>query len=148
MVTPDYDLDEHLKESNRFLHDKVEMSTTTKTKSQLNLHVVQEIRNAHSDSIWVAKFSPCGKYLATGGKDACLKVWRVKGSKQTEEEEEEGNDEKKEDEDSFAPMQRMHARKIKPDLTLFEAEPAWEFREHAHDIVDLSWNDAHLDPKR
>lgn len=99
LITPDYDLDAHLNELNRFRHDKVEMQTTTKTGSQLNLHVVQEIGNAHSDSIWVAKFSPCGKYLATGGKDACLKVWRVKGTKQTDDEEE-GNETKKEEDKS------------------------------------------------
>ena len=44
----------------------------------MDLYTVQTIPNAHSDSIWVAKFSHCGKYLATGGKDACLKVWRVR----------------------------------------------------------------------
>ena len=38
--------------------------------------MVQDMR-AHTDSIWVAKFSPCGRYLATGGKDAVLKVWEV-----------------------------------------------------------------------
>lgn len=67
------------------MHDKVELATSNRAKSSLNLHVVQEITNAHSDSIWVAKFSPCGKYLATGGKDACLKVWRVKVVDEVEE---------------------------------------------------------------
>ena len=54
------------------------MHTNNKSRSNLNLYAIQKIDNAHSDSIWVAKFSHCGKYLATGGKDCCLKVWRVK----------------------------------------------------------------------
>lgn len=61
------------------MHDKTVVHTSTKTQSNLNLYAVQEI-HAHSDSIWVAKFSPCGNYLATGGKDACLKVWKVRGA--------------------------------------------------------------------
>ena len=44
----------------------------------MDLFTVQAIPHAHSDSIWVAKFSYCGRYLATGGKDACLKIWKVK----------------------------------------------------------------------
>lgn len=44
----------------------------------MELYTVQAIPQAHSDSIWVARFSFCGRYLATGGKDACLKIWKVK----------------------------------------------------------------------
>lgn len=51
---------------------------SNKTRSNLSLYCIQKLDNAHSDSIWVAKFSHCGRYLATGGKDCCLKVWRVK----------------------------------------------------------------------
>ena len=73
---------------------------------------------AHSDSIWVAKFSPCGNFLATGGKDAVLKVWKVKkrGSDITE-----------------------LVRQQVTDLHLFENLPKCELREHAHDILDISW---------
>ena len=38
----------------------------------------------HSDSIWISRFSPCGQYLATGGKDAILKIWEVIGEKSEE----------------------------------------------------------------
>jgi WD40 repeat protein len=43
----------------------------------MSLWLVQDQKKAHSDSIWTAKFSPCGKLLATGGKDATLKIWQV-----------------------------------------------------------------------
>lgn len=35
-----------------------------------------------------------------------------------------------------------------PNLSLFESQPAFEFREHAQDIVDLSWNDSSLNSKQ
>ena len=38
--------------------------------------MVQAVR-AHQSCIWVADFSKDGKYLATGGKDGDLKVWKV-----------------------------------------------------------------------
>ena len=85
----------------------------------MNLYAVQEIVQAHSDSIWIAKFSPCGNFLATGGKDAVLKIWKVKkrGSDITE-----------------------LVRQQVTDLFLFENVPKWELREHAEDIVDISWS--------
>ena len=39
-----------------------------------SLYLVQDIR-AHQEPIWVAKFSPCGQFLATGSKDGVLKIW-------------------------------------------------------------------------
>ena len=35
----------------------------------------------------------------------------------------------------------------KLDMTLFETIPAYEFREHAQDIVDISWNGSREDSK-
>lgn len=69
---------------------------------------VQEINQAHSDSIWCAKFSPCGLMLATGGKDATLKIWQVVGPT----------------EDSTLLLQKA---------------PMFELKEHALDIIDVSW---------
>ena len=62
----------------QFMHAKEAITASNKGKTKMNLYAVQEIVQAHSDSIWVAKFSPCGNYLATGGKDAVLKIWKVK----------------------------------------------------------------------
>ena len=45
-------------------------------------------------------------------------------------------------------MPCAHIINYNPDLSLFESVPAWEFREHAQDIIDVSWNDASLDPKK
>ncbi|KAF1865062.1 hypothetical protein Lal_00004436 [Lupinus albus] len=40
------------------------------------LYIGQEIR-AHNGLIWTIKFSPSGKYLASGGEDGVVRVWRV-----------------------------------------------------------------------
>ena len=105
----------------------------------MNLFAVQEISNAHSDSIWVAKFSPCGNYLATGGKDACLKVWKVRDLSDLNESNDE-NDTEYRRQDDYRQFKR-------PDLTLFETKPAWEFREHVQDIVDVCWSEPSEDEK-
>jgi WD40 repeat protein len=58
------------------MHEIVPMQLKKKHRHEFQLFLVQDIK-AHSDSIWVAKFSPCGMYLATGGKDAVLKIWQI-----------------------------------------------------------------------
>lgn len=53
------------------------MNVTKKQKKELSdLRLVQEI-NGHNGVIWVARFSPNGKYLATGSKDASICLWEV-----------------------------------------------------------------------
>ncbi|WOL03515.1 WD repeat-containing protein 44-like [Canna indica] len=39
--------------------------------------MTQEV-NAHKDLIKTMKFSPCGMYLATGGEDGAVRVWKVR----------------------------------------------------------------------
>lgn len=64
--------------SNSYIqHEKINTRTYKKYKDpNLSIHLVQEIR-AHEEPVWAAKFSPCGNYLATGGKDGVLKIWKV-----------------------------------------------------------------------
>ena len=35
------------------------------------------IQNAHLPSVFVVRFSPCGKYLVSSGRDAYLRVWEI-----------------------------------------------------------------------
>jgi WD40 repeat protein len=52
------------------------LALNKKSIHNLDLFLVQDLR-PHSDSIVCAVFSSCGRYLATGGKDAVLKIWEV-----------------------------------------------------------------------
>ena len=67
------------KQDKYLLHERIPTKTFRKYAHEFDLYLVQDVR-AHSDSIWVARFSPCGQYLATGGKDAVLKIWQVSAS--------------------------------------------------------------------
>ncbi|TVU02650.1 hypothetical protein EJB05_51839, partial [Eragrostis curvula] len=46
------------------------------SKELTGLYVRQEVR-AHEGSIWTIKFSPDDRFLATGGEDRVVRVWRV-----------------------------------------------------------------------
>ena len=60
----------------QWLHKNYPTKINKKNVHEFDLFLVQNIR-AHSDSIWVARFSHDGLFLATGSKDAVLKIWQV-----------------------------------------------------------------------
>jgi WD40 repeat protein len=87
-----------------------------KSIHEFDLFLVQEIR-AHSDSIWVARFSPCGNFMATGGKDAVLRIWQVNCVGKLDSVDV-----------TFADCWKV-----------FHKAPYREYREHEHDILDIAW---------
>ena len=40
-------------------------------------NVQKIVLNAHQPSVFVVRFSPCGKYLLSGGRDAYLRIWEL-----------------------------------------------------------------------
>lgn len=43
----------------------------------ISFDIVHIIKNAHENSVFALQFSPDGKYLLSGGRDAQLKIWAV-----------------------------------------------------------------------
>ena len=39
--------------------------------------LISSKKHAHEGPIWIMKFSPCGKYLASAGEDGKILVWEV-----------------------------------------------------------------------
>ncbi|CAH2036189.1 unnamed protein product [Thlaspi arvense] len=56
---------------------KVKVKSINKSYVELSAaYKVQQI-NGHKGKIWAMKFSPDGKFLATGGEDGVVKIWRI-----------------------------------------------------------------------
>ena len=83
------------------------------------MSMVQEIL-AHRGSIKALKFSPDGRYLATGGEDCVVKIWRA-----VEEEED------------------LQFLEISRNLKL-EETPVHELPGHMGGVLDLSWSESNV----
>lgn len=86
--------------------------TIIEKKSSYDFHDLRMVQDipAHADAIWVAKISPNSKHLATGGKDAVIKVWTILGVDADDE-----------------------------PYSLLNKNPFWELYRHEEDILDIAW---------
>ncbi|EXB41001.1 WD repeat-containing protein 44 [Morus notabilis] len=108
----------------------------------------QEI-GAHKGPIWTMKFSPDGQYLASGGEDGVVRVWRVRAVDANSSlclpaEENylcgKPNGRKLM---SFKRKHPIHASVIFPDkIFRIEESPVQEFRGHYSDVLDLAWSNS------
>jgi WD40 repeat protein len=48
--------------------------------NRLTFELLQIIEKAHANSVFCVRFSPDGKYLLSGGRDAQLKIWEVEAN--------------------------------------------------------------------
>ncbi|KAK1300781.1 hypothetical protein QJS10_CPB13g00585 [Acorus calamus] len=107
----------------------------------------QEIQ-AHKGFICVMKFSPDGKYLATGGEDCVVRVWRVieaDASRKCIPTEESSRYNGKAKDGNFV-MQNVYFAPVVIPKKVFMIDniPLHEFRGHCSDILDLSWSSSGL----
>ncbi|KAL0449787.1 UNVERIFIED_CONTAM: WD repeat-containing protein 44 [Sesamum latifolium] len=101
----------------------------------------QELK-AHNGLIWTMKFSPDGQYLASGGEDGVVCIWRVTTVDAI----------CKDDKCSFgspvvesksSPQKKksIHASVIIPERIFhIEEEPLQKFHGHTSDVLDIAWS--------
>ncbi|KAF7834173.1 WD repeat-containing protein 44-like isoform X1 [Senna tora] len=82
-----------------------------------DLYFGQEIK-AHKGLIWTIKFSANGQYLASGGEDGVVRVWRIVSNQ------------------PFL----LHPNKA----FQIEESPLQEFYGHSSDVLDLAWSDSDI----
>lgn len=108
------------------------------------LYIGQEIR-AHEGLIWTMKFSPNGQYLASGGEDGVIRIWRVKTLNTSSiclNAEDSAASKVKHD---FSSSQKKHSSQssfiVLPNkIFKIEESPLHEFYGHASDVLDLAWS--------
>ncbi|CAN1169500.1 Uncharacterized WD repeat-containing protein C3H5.08c [Linum perenne] len=105
------------------------------------LLVGQEIQ-AHNGIIWTMKFSPDGQYLATGGEDGVVRIWRVGTTADRSA-------------NSFTDLSEFGTKKsgcssstssiVVPERVFSIDElPVHEFHGHSSDVLDLAWSSSNM----
>ncbi|KAF8404397.1 hypothetical protein HHK36_009282 [Tetracentron sinense] len=106
------------------------------------LYTGQEIQ-AHKGFIWTMKFSPDGQYLATGGEDGVVRIWRVTSADASCENltAEDTPNSGKNVKDILRRKNSNHASVVFPKKVFkIEESPLQECPGHTSDILDLSWS--------
>ncbi|XP_050206866.1 uncharacterized protein LOC126656360 [Mercurialis annua] len=96
---------------------------------------------AHKGYIWTMKFSPDGQYLATGGEDGIVRIWRVTPT----------NVSQKSFASAIEKLKGQSKKKIScasvviPEKIFhIEESPVHEFYGHSCDVLDLAWSDSNF----
>ncbi|PSS26657.1 WD40-repeat-containing domain protein [Actinidia chinensis var. chinensis] len=98
------------------------------------VYVGQEIR-AHEGLIWSMKFSPDCQYLASGGQDGIIRIWRVTQSDTS------CKDLYDEGKSNSGKTKSSHISVGIPDKVFrIDELPLQEFHGHTSDVLDLAWS--------
>jgi WD40 repeat protein len=111
------------------------------------LYSEQEIR-AHKGLIWTMKFSPDGQYLASGGEDGVVRIWRVTSAGASYNYpmvEDDFGVKVKGGKSIFGGKMTKHATIVIPENVLhIEESPLQEFHGHSSGVLDLSWSNSNV----
>ncbi|TKY60413.1 WD repeat-containing protein 44 [Spatholobus suberectus] len=112
------------------------------------LYIGQDVR-AHKGLIWTMKFSPTGQYLASGGEDGVVRIWRVlsldkSGICFTTED---STSNSKVECDNSSPWKKRSSQPfifLPNSIFQFEESPLQEFFGHSSDVLDLAWSNSDI----
>ncbi|KAK7318465.1 hypothetical protein RJT34_03167 [Clitoria ternatea] len=108
----------------------------------------QEVR-AHKGVIWTMKFSPSGQYLASGGEDGVVRVWRVilldtSSISFTTDDATAGSKVKHCNSSPWKKHSRQSFTFLPNNIFQIEESLLQEFSGHSSDVLDLAWSDSDI----
>ena len=122
---------------------RVESQVRKKDTRDLERLVYCQRLAGHEKAVWAMRFSPDGRWLATGGQDTVVRVWKAQMWNESSSSDDSpcatgGGDSSRcgspEPGDGKLPPAALAARRA------FDPEPAFELRGHQHDVLDLAWS--------